>query len=95
MRRSDIKQKYEIINQKIMERYNFVVNENGVYQMLKQDQIMKQIENNKDIKDMLYQMRLSVIEIYNDKKTIDIIEYCLGINNDKRKRKDSVGCIIQ
>lgn len=86
MRSQEIRNKYEIVISKIMERYNFLVNENETYQLMNQ-----KIEN-EDIRRMLYQMRESIRQIYNDPTLIDSIEFCLGLKSKDKKKE---GCVIQ
>lgn len=86
MRSQEIRNKYEIVISKIMERYNFLVNENETYQLMNQ-----KIEN-EDIRRMLYQMRESIRQIYNDPILIENIEFCLGLKSKDKKKE---GCVIQ
>lgn len=86
MKRQEIRKKYEIVISKIMERYNFLVNENETYQLMNQ-----KIEN-EDIRRMLYQMRESIRQIYNDPILIENIEFCLGLKSKDKKKE---GCVIQ
>lgn len=86
MRSQEIRKKYEIVISKIMERYNFLVNENETYQLMNQ-----KIEN-EDIRRMLYQMRESIRQIYNDPILIENIEFCLGLKSKDKKKE---GCVIQ
>lgn len=86
MRRQEIRKKYEIVISKIMERYNFLVNENEKYHLMNQ-----KIEN-EDIRRMLYQMRESIRQIYNDQILIENIEFCLGLKSKDKKKE---GCVIQ
>lgn len=82
MRKIEIKRKYEAVITKIMERYNFLYLDNGKYKLMDQ-----KIEN-EDIKNMLYQMRESIKQIYNDKNLLENINICLGLTNKS-------DCIIQ
>lgn len=86
MKRQEIRKKYEIVISKIMERYNFLVNENEKYHLMNQ-----KIEN-EDIRRMLYQMRESIRQIYNDQILIENIEFCLGLKSKDKKKE---GCVIQ
>lgn len=85
MRKIEIKRKYEAVITKIMERYNFLYLDNGKYKLMNQ-----KIEN-EDIKNMLYQMRESIKQIYNDQNLLENINICLGLTNKSKEGS----CIIQ